>query len=101
MTAGANAAQDNGMTSLDLLPCQRDCYLTEGQGRVLRWGLRQCNSHTLHALIVNAVHTTAALISTFCKYGIPCVPRFPLYFKLVACLPSRHEWAKHEIWLQM
>ena len=72
------------MTSLDLLPCQRDCYLREGQARVLRWGLRQCNTHTLQAHLVIEGYATAADKSCSSSFGIPCVPRFSLYLKFVS-----------------
>ena len=78
------------MTSLDLLPCQRDCYLREGQARVLRWGLRQCDIHTPQALIFLKVDATAAHSSTSSSFGIPCVPRLPLYSKHVSDVLSSH-----------
>ena len=79
------------MTSLDLLPCQRDCYLREGQARVLRWGLRQCNIHTPQAHIFIKSYATAAHSSSCSSFGIPCVLRLPLYFKHVSDVLSSHK----------
>ena len=35
-SGGDATAGDSGMTTFDLLPCQRDCYLREGHAAVLR-----------------------------------------------------------------